>query len=145
MRIEQSVYRELCKTLTVLPPERGGILGMKDDVICIYYLDDGPAPTDRYAYVPDVPKLNTVLFQWQQQGIQFAGMFHSHPNPQIWLSIADREYIQKIMQAMPSSISRLYFPLIVPNIGIVGYRSERTSGEIVLEDIIQVNDCVESF
>lgn len=140
MRIKRSVYRALCKTLTALPPERGGILGMKDGVVCIYYLDDGPVPTDRYAYVPDVPKLNTVMHRWQQQGIQFAGIFHSHPNPQTWLSIADREYIQKIMQAMPGSISRLHFPLIVPNIGMVGYRSEKASGEIVPEDIIQEND-----
>lgn len=137
MRIKQAVYGALCEKLMFLPPERGGILGMRDGVVCVYHLDDGPAPTDRYAYVPDIPKLNAVLKQWREEGIRFAGMFHSHPYPQTWLSIADREYIQQIMDAMPAGVSELYFPLIVPQIGMVGYRSEKQNGEIVPEDILQ--------
>ena len=140
MRIKRSVYYELCEKLMALPPERGGILGMRDNIICIYYLDDGPARTDKYAYVPDVLKLNAVLEQWRKAGIDFAGMFHSHPHPQTWLSIADREYIQEIMQAMPDSVVQLYFPLIVSKIGMVGYRAEKQNNAIIPDKIIREND-----
>lgn len=115
------------------PPEVGGILGMKDGVICTFYLDNCDVQTDRYAYVPDIPRLNAVIAQWAGEGIRFAGMFHSHPDSQHRLSAADRAYIQRIMELMPASITALHFPLILPGTGMIGHLAKRLDGVVVIE------------
>ena len=121
-----------------MPPEKGGILGAVGDVVCAYVLDDGEAQAGRYAYVPNVQKLNGVIAQWVQSGICFVGMFHSHPYPQTELSIADKEYIIKIMEAMPASVSELHFPLVVPGVGMTGHLAKRCNGVVIIvpEEII---------
>lgn len=133
MRISKIVYLALVGEICSVPPEIGGILGMKNGVICTFFLDNCDVQTDRYVYVPDIPRLNTVVAHWAGEGIRFAGMFHSHPDSQPRLSTADREYIQKIMEAMPASISELHFPLILPGTGMIGYLAKRLDGTVVIE------------
>lgn len=132
MRILQPVLNALLKELHIVPPEQGGILGMRNGIICTFYLDNTDVQTNRYAYVPDIPRLNAVIAQWAGEGIRFAGMFHSHPDSQPRLSAADRAYIQKIMEVMPASISELHFPLILPGTGMIGHLAKRLDGSAVI-------------
>lgn len=138
MKIAEAVLHEICEKLRIVPPEKGGIIGGKNGIVCAYCLDDGTVQAERYAYVPNVEKLNGVIVQWAEKGIQFAGMFHSHPYPQTDLSLADEEYIVKIMEAMPESVSELHFPVIVPGVGMTGHLARRRAGEVIIasEDII---------
>lgn len=142
MKIVGAVFLELCDQLQIVPPEKGGIIGSKNGIVCTFFLDDGAARAERYAYVPNVNMLNDVIGQWAEKGICFAGMFHSHPHPQTELSIADREYILNIMEAMPDSILELHFPIIVPGVGMVGHLAKRWGGEVIIvpEEIIIVKE-----
>lgn len=142
MKILDGAFRRIVDMTTDVPPETGGILGEYDDVICVAEFDEGRIEHDRYAYVPNVEKLNNVITQWSEEGIYFAGMFHSHPYPQTELSIADKEYIKKIMQAMPESVSELHFPVVVPGLGMTGHLAKYREGEIIIvpETIIIVKE-----
>ena len=137
MKITKKILSEICDELCVVPPEKGGIIGSEDGVVCVSCLDDGVVQVERYAYVPDIEKLNGVIDQWAEKGIRFAGMFHSHPYPQTGLSVADKEYILKIMEAMPETVSELHFPIVVPGVGMIGYLAKRRGGETIIapEDI----------
>lgn len=132
MRISEKVHHDICAELHTVPPEKGGILGAKGEVISIFYLDCVDAQSERYAYVPDIGELNAVIAQWIKTGIRFVGMFHSHPYPQTGLSIADKEYIVKIMEAMPNSVSELHFPIIIPGMGMTGHLARRKGEEVII-------------
>lgn len=124
------------------PPETGGVLGERNGIVLEFCLDDAEARTDRCAYVPNVDHLHRVIDLWTKKEIRFAGMFHSHPYPQTGLSVADKEYIRKIMEAMPDSVSELYFPVIVPGIGMTGHLAKREDGDVIIipEEIIIVKE-----
>lgn len=138
MKITEAVLHDICEELCIVPPEKGGIIGSINGIVCDYCMDDGTVQAERYAYVPNVEKLNSVIDQWSDKGVCFAGMFHSHPYPQTELSAADREYIETIMGAMPDSISELHFPVIVPGLGMTGHLAKREGGKVIInpEDII---------
>ena len=142
MKITEAVLHDICEELCIVPPEKGGIIGSINGIVCDYCMDDGTVQAERYAYVPNVEKLNSVIDQWSDKGVCFAGMFHSHPYPQTELSAADREYIETIMGAMPDSISELHFPVIVPGLGVTGHLAKYRDGEVIVvpEDIIIVKE-----
>ena len=142
MKITSNILLEICEELCVVPPEKGGIIGSKGGVVCTYSLDDGEVQTGSYAYAPNVEKLNGMIVQWAEKGIRFAGLFHSHPYPQTELSVADMEYITKIMGAMPDSISELHFPVVVPGLGMTGHLAKRRGGEVIIvqENIMIVKE-----
>ena len=132
MKITEAVLHDICDNLHIVPPEKGGIIGSKNGIVGTFFFDDGAVQAERYAYVPNVDMLNDVVAQWAKKGICFAGLFHSHPHPQTELSIADKEYILKIMEAMPDSIMELHFPVIVPGMGMIGYLAKRRDGEVII-------------
>lgn len=138
MKITEAVLQIICEKLRIVPPEKGGIIGSKNGIVCAYCLDDGAVQNERYVYVPNIEMLNRVIVQWAEKGIRFAGIFHSHPYPQTELSIADEEYIEKIMEAMPESVSELHFPVVVPGLGMTGHLAKRWDGKVIVvpEDII---------
>lgn len=138
MKITKAVLHDICEELCIVPPEKGGIIGSINGIVCDYCMDDGTVQAERYAYVPNVENLNSVIDQWSDKGICFAGMFHSHPYPQTELSSADREYIETIMGVMPDSILELHFPVIVPGLGMIGHLTKREGGKVIIipEDII---------
>lgn len=133
MKIKLSTYKMLLADMPKEPPEAGGILGGENGVVFEFYTDKGH-PTEKICgYAPDVKSLNAIILDWQNKEIDFMGMFHTH----FWgvesLSEGDTNYIIKIMQAMPKSIFRLYFPIIVmPEMKIVPYIAERNGDDIVI-------------
>ena len=97
------------------PPESGGILGSRDGVICEIFVDNSPQSRTALVYQPDIEHLNRQIHLWQQKGICFAGMFHTHIAEEEALSGADLAYIKRIVCALPKDYGRLWFPIVVPN------------------------------
>ena len=139
MRITKSAYEMIWNSFCPVPPESGGILGMRDGIVCAYLHDRSVQTTLSAEYVPDVFWMNRCIEEWHKQGVDFAGIIHSHPSCQDSLSDSDIAYIHRIMTSLPQTVSKLYFPLIIPNkklVGVVAYR--RKSGMEIKPDAIQI-------
>lgn len=121
MKIQRTVYTQLLQACPVPPPETGGILGGRNGIVTTFALDRlGTCGT----YSPDAEKLNLIISDWEKQGIAFLGIFHTHPLGDSELSIHDRSYVERIMIAMPSRISKLYFPLVFPGDRMLSFAAE---------------------
>ena len=142
MRISQRIYDQLLACPTV-PPEMGGVLGLRNaDVIDAIAFDHGIPNGNGGTYVPDTAALNRVLATWDEEGIRFAGMFHTHAEQWPELSKEDRSYIITILDAMPPAVDCLYFPLVFPGSRVRGYMARRRGGrsEIVDVEIETISD-----
>ena len=136
MTIDQQIYDALSTAFSPVPPEAGGILGSKNGCICAFVYDPGTPDMSRNCYTPDVVFLNRVIEQWQEEGITFCGIVHSHPPGQSNLSEADLDYIQNIMDCMPEAIQELYFPVVIPGDSIFPHLAQR--GVAVSSDKITI-------
>ena len=136
MTIDQHTYDTLRSAFSPVPPEAGGILGSVDGCVCAFVYDPGIPDMTLNCYAPDVDFLNRIIEQWQEKGISFCGIVHSHPLGHQKLSNVDLSYIQTIMDCMPESIQELYFPVIIPGEGIFPYLSRR--GSAVTLDTINI-------
>lgn len=129
MTILSEVYDMLLNCLPS-PPECGGIIGISNGVVCKCYFDTAVCQCSRAIYVPNVELLNIKIQQWNQEGIEFAGIFHSHPLDQPRLSGDDIIYIRTILNAMPGSITQLFFPIVLPKIGLIPFKAVRHGNSI---------------
>lgn len=114
MNIKESIYLKMLDCYSVPPPESGGILGIKNSVVCEYYHDSSSRIGERALYVLDVDTLNLKIDVWQKSGIEFAGIIHSHMLGQNTLSSGDIEYIKQVFNNIPECVDELYFPIIIP-------------------------------
>ncbi|MCI5728235.1 MAG: hypothetical protein MR374_01660 [Clostridia bacterium] len=122
MKILASVYQRILDSMPAVPPEIGGILGSIDGVICECQVDAGCPIHCGCFYSPNVDFLNDTIKNWQSKGIVFHGIFHTHFFGVQTLSDGDMAYINVILQAMPTHISELYFPVVVlPEKIVVSY------------------------
>lgn len=138
MKILSDVYDQIIQCPSV-PPEKGGILGIKNGVICSCFFDNNMPQTNSAVYIPNVDFLNVKLREWEKKDIIFGGIFHSHPANQSELSADDIEYIKAIFQAMPTSIKTLYFPIVLPNVELVSFKAIRQEDAIhILEDKVKI-------
>lgn len=120
-----------------VPPEAGGIIGKRDNIICAYLHDTKTQCIDRATYIPDIEWMNCMIQEWAYSGIEFAGIVHSHPKECSTLSGPDRAYICEIMNAMPTHITELYFPIILPGEGMYAYKAViQPCGVTIKADII---------
>lgn len=126
MKILKNVYQAIvndCSTYS----EVGGIIGITSDIIT-HYKFDTPIDLSEYYYHPNTQNLNLIISKWEECGITFAGIFHSHPTGITSLSFGDENYIKDIMQAV--SLSPLYFPVIAPKNGMQFYKANFDNGKI---------------
>ena len=130
MIITKDAYLRLL-LLPSVPPETGGLLGSHHGIIDTICIDRSCAFKEKAVYVPNVQYLNRQLLNWQKCGINFEGIFHSHPTNSPELSQDDKAYIQTIMQAMPLHFNKLYFPVILPGEKITSFWADRRSGNLV--------------
>ncbi len=140
MKIYDEIFNEIVKQMPVIPPEVGGIIGGKDGKVCRWKYDKGYSEKG-CSYSPDVSVLNGVIAEWVDKGYDFMGMVHVHFGGAKGLSSGDRKYIKKIMKAMPDSIERLYFPIVVqPEKQFISYMAyQNFQGEIVIdEDVVEI-------
>jgi hypothetical protein len=140
MYITRKAYEEIINTVPDYPPEIGGILGGYDDIICCSAFDHGMWQKNQKKchYTPDVEYLNSCIADWEASGIDFYGIFHTHFFGIDTLSEGDRQYIEKIMRAMPETREKLYFPVVVlPERKIISYVCRRKHGKTeIAEDSI---------
>lgn len=142
MEISCEIYNIIINSRTEKPPETGGILGEKNGVIIETYLDSGIQTANMCSYIPNVDMLNKIIKEWQEKGIMFSGVFHTHFWGVKTLSKTDKEYIYAIMKNMPKEIKGLYFPLVVmPEKEMICYRAELINEKLAIEiESIKVKD-----
>ena len=133
MKITRGAYQKLIYDCPPVPPESGGLLGGRDEIVDTIYFDFAQTRTDRLVYIPDVNSLNAQLEQWSDCGIEFMGLFHSHPQNQEGLSSSDERYIRRIMREMPLNIEVLYFPIVYPGCGMDAFCASRKRDDIVIQ------------
>lgn len=139
MKIKESIYKQILSFCPLVPPETGGIIGSSSSVIDTVAFDNCNKILDAAVYVPDVIRLNTVLSDWQKKNISFCGLFHSHIKGQERLSKDDVEYIHTIFSCIPQTITKLYFPIVIPQAYIIPYKAVNQKHSIeILSDIIDL-------
>lgn len=134
MRFTERVYRELLNS-PACPPETGGILGGDGVTIDCRVMDRSVGGEDTYS--PDAAFLNRAAAAWCEAGRLFMGMFHTHPEGCRELSRADIRYINRIVQAFGAG-RYLYFPVVIPQKEIIGFRAEKRNDILILRDEIQI-------
>lgn len=134
MKIHNEILNEVLDQMPLMPPEAGGIIGGKEGRVSLWEYDTGYL-TKGCSYCPNVNFLNEVIAAWIDRGYDFMGIVHVHFGGSKLLSDGDKKYIEKIMKAMPNSIEKLYFPIVVqPDKQIFSYMAYRSLGdEIVIK------------
>lgn len=134
MKIKRDTYMKILDEMPIRPPEKGGILGKKDEVIVVAQVDEGIDSRAPCSYTPNVDFLNEIIEQWSEMNIDFAGVFHTHFYGVDTLSRGDEMYIKKIHLSMPEGVNKLHFPIILPELKkIVSYISIRNNNKIIIE------------
>ena len=112
-RMTDNVYQQICSTIGARPAESGGMLGSSDGgkTIDAYYFDVSSANSSN-TYTPDTNALNRIIGEWNQRGIQFCGMIHSHPLGYAGPSLPDYEYADRILTAMKLPRNLIYLPIV---------------------------------
>ena len=78
MLMNSKVYEDIIRNVPKYPPEIGGIMGGKNNIIQCIFFDDG-IKTEKYcSYNPNTELLNEVINKWIFQDIEFYGIFHTH-------------------------------------------------------------------
>lgn len=78
--------------------------------------------------------MNELIYEWEQNGISFYGIFHVHFHNVSTLSESDIAYIERIMNAMPIGINKLYFPVFcLPDAKLVPYFAERSESSVKIK------------
>lgn len=133
MKISRYIYDQMLH-LPCVPPEIGGILGSKNEEIDELVLDIAKPSYSNSIYVPNVSFLNKCIDKWINEGIVFKGMFHTHALNWLELSSDDKKYIIQIMNAMPDSITKLFFPLVFPQNFIKVFCAEKRNNQIIISE-----------
>lgn len=140
MLITRETYQDILISQNEIPPETGGILGGVNEKIITAVKDNGIQSKRICSYTPDVQKMNQVIAKWQNNNIEFMGIFHSHFFGVATLSPEDKKYIERIMRNMPAFIERLFFPIVVmPQREMVSYKASLVGRQLTIEeDIITI-------
>lgn len=133
MYIQKAVYGEILLICPKTPPEIGGILGGRTDVITHFVLDQGCKTNRTDFYIPNTTYLNETLAQWAAGGITFRGIFHTHPHGSKTLSYADSAYIEAVVRAYSTEETPLYFPIILPQKEIIAYSAILEDGAVLIQ------------
>jgi len=130
MQIVEKVYDDILNRCFVISNETGGILGGKDNIITEFKFDKGTSQSSKQHYYPNIQKLNNCIENWQDRDIQFYGIIHSHLKEERTLSDGDLKYIRTIILSMPTHITFLYFPIVLPQKEIVSFKAMRVKNEV---------------
>lgn len=140
MKILKNVYDKIITAYPPAPPEHGGILGIKDGIICDYMHDSSNTQSVYAVYIPDTELFNRKIEKWMSEGTEFAGIVHSHIKDCRTLSSGDKEYITALFNSIPERIELLYFPVVTPHTGqMYSYAAVRTKdGITIMPDQIDI-------
>ena len=134
MKLLQNIYLKILNSYPIPPPEQGGIMGVKNSIICEYFHDNSKNTTDRAVYEPDINAINQRIEEWDKNGIQFVGIVHSHLLGQNTLSSGDKEYIKMLFNYLPECIKELYFPIIIPQAKqVISFVAKRSEKDVIIQ------------
>ena len=108
--VKKEIYDDIVQKIGAAPIESGGILGIKDGVICSFYFDH-TSPSRNDEYIPDISVLNEGIKIWFDLGIDFAGIVHSHPNSYDRPSSGDYIYVRRLKKSNPQ-LEKVFFPIV---------------------------------
>lgn len=110
VQVDRKVLKRIRDCLKAYSFETGGILGSRNGMISDFEFDEGIRQEDSRVYVPNIGRLNQILFKWKETGIEFAGLVHSHYDKES-LSLADIRYGMEIIRA--NDLTGIYMPIYV--------------------------------
>lgn len=129
VKVKRAVCESIFFNVPPAPPESGGILGIKNGVICAFVPDNSKQESERATYSPNIQFLNKCIEKWTDEGIEFCGIIHSHPSKQTTLSATDMEYIEEMYLNNPS-LGITYFPLFIDGRDMIVYSVKKRNGQI---------------
>ena len=136
MIITQAVYNKIDSTIGSLTPECYGVLGRKNDVVTEYIFCGS---SHEKLCLIDAQFINSRIADWEDLGIQFAGIVHSHPYRGGYLSAGDKRYIMKLAEINNQLLRdyQLYFPIALPSdvmhsFVMVGYKLVHCNSESII-------------
>jgi len=139
MRINEKIYELIINKCSNNSIETGGIIGGKNNVVTKFVFDERTDLGSKRHYHPDIEKFNICIENWQNEGIRFYGIVHSHFSEEKELSFGDMQYIQIIMRAMPKYIRSLYFPIVLPSKELISFKALRAKNEIaIINDDVKI-------
>lgn len=115
MKIGKEICQKIIQEMPEKPPEIGGIMGGRNGIITHLHIDRGNSNVEycKCSYIPDTVRINSCICEWENNNIDFYGIFHCHFGGARTLSTGDVSYIKRIMRNMPERVKKLYFPVIV--------------------------------
>ncbi len=139
MRITSEVIDRIKEHFSKIPNrESGGIIGTENGIVTKVIFDDGKDVNHPCMYAPDTQMLNNSIEKWQEENVDFAGLFHTHFGGAGSLSDTDKAYIKTIISAMPEDTGYLYFPIVcIPECNITAFKASLNGGELMIvhEDV----------
>ena len=139
MEINNNIYQLIISSCSSKAIETGGIIGGKNNIITEFIFDEKNESGSKQHYHPDIETFNLCIENWQNENIQFYGIVHSHFREEKELSFGDTQYIRIIMQAMPSNIKFLYFPIVLPQKELIFFKAVMTKTEInIVKDDVKI-------
>lgn len=111
MQIKREVYERIIASLSSSNHETGGILAIKNEVICDFFFDEGKNSSPYY-YEPNTQILDDIIEKWENEGLTFGGIIHSHLKGNGLLSANDLKYVKLVREAMPE-LQHLLFPVLL--------------------------------
>lgn len=130
--IEKSVLEKIVFGCPQVPPEIGGFLGMKNNIIADFVFDSGREQNNFGSYSPDTELLKHTCNAWKSRGIFLAGIAHSHISGRESLSNGDRKYILRILKSNTGKIDMLLFPIIIPGKELIMYSARLLSDGLII-------------
>ena len=131
MKITAKTLKDILLHYSPASFEQGGILGIKGGIVCVYEHDDSAQSRERAVYSPNVSFLNQCIEKWDESGIEFCGIVHSHPVGQDTLSSGDMDYIKALYSANPQ-LEKIFFPLVINGCGMIVYATEIIKGDLTV-------------
>jgi hypothetical protein len=110
--IDQKTLNAIHAFIGKHPAERGGILGADSDGVIRHFVADSNARCTAAAYDPDIEAMNRQIKAWKVAVIVFKGFVHSHPPDYRELSLADKDYAARILDAF-KNLDWLALPLVM--------------------------------
>ncbi len=139
LKIKKSVYKSLLNDSPYVPPESGGVIGGNNKIVTCFVADAGKISNEFNRYEPDTKIINNIISYWLNSGIDFMGLYHTHPSGDEKLSQADMIYIKSIMKSISEYTNALYFPLIIPKEKMISYYAKIIADKVnIFETAIEI-------
>ena len=116
--MDRAILDQILRDIGSKKPEQGGALGVDKTSgrITRFYFDE-QANRSSASYSPDARTVTEVINQWDEEGVAFCGMIHSHPGSFGSPSEGDRQYAAEIINAMPETLQgKMLMPIVTVNL-----------------------------